>query len=64
MKKYGRFGQENNNRSSVRLTWRCGQLFASSVIAGQSQWAPREALTNDCVTCGGGGWVMERFPKA
>lgn len=36
--------QKDNNCSLVRVTLRCGLLFASDVIAGQSQQAVREAL--------------------
>lgn len=54
------FAQKNNNCSSVRVTLRCGLLFASSVRAGQSQWAVREALQMTMWHVG----VMERFSKA
>lgn len=54
------FAQKNNNRSSARVTLRCGLLFASSVITGQSQRAVREALQMTMWCMG----VMERFSKA
>lgn len=43
-KKIRPFAQKNNNFSSVRVTLRCGLLFAPSVTTGRSQRAVREAL--------------------
>lgn len=53
------FAQKNNS-SAVRVTLRCGLLFASSVIAGQSQRAQREASQMTMWRVG----VMERFSEA
>ena len=52
------FAQKNNNCSSVRVTLRCGLLFAPSVTTGQSQWAVKGSLTND-VTRGGDGTLFQ-----
>lgn len=51
------FAQKNNNCSSMRVTLRCGLVFAPSVTTGRSQRAVREALQ---MTVG----VMERFSEA
>lgn len=53
------FAQKNNNCSSVRVTLRCGLLFAPSVTTG---WSPRGregSLTNDYVARGGDGTLFQ-----
>lgn len=52
------FAQKNNNCISVRVTLRCGLLFASSVITAQSQRAVNGSLTNDYETRGGDGTLF------
>lgn len=53
--KIWQLAQKDNNCISVRVTLRCGLLFASSVITGQSQGS----LTNDYVTRGGDGTLSQ-----